>query len=646
MNGTQFIKPLSRQLGLSLIKSLVLVAGCLVVGCTRNACLKTIHNDTSEIEVIEAAVETPALEITVQSEPPLTTDSIRTLDDYSYREMRLADVMSIALQNSSVLRELGGTLLRTPEQVRTRYLMRLENSNPRFSREAALSAFDAQFTASAAFQNNDRIYNNSFFAGGTNAFLQDLHDYKAELSKVTASGSRIALRGVADYDSNNAPGNTFNSAWNSYVDAEIRHPLLQGGGIEFNRIAGPNSAPGVYSGLLIARVNSDISQADFELAVRDFVSNVENAYWDLYFAYRDTAARQKAMNRALRSWNTRKAREEPGTETGAQEALAREQFYRFKSDYDEAVAGRLVQGTQSRNGSTGGTLRGNGGLLVAERRLRLLIGLPTADGALIRPSEEPSQAQIFFDWNTCSSEALTSRPELRRQHLRIKRGEMELLAAKNFLNPRLDAVANYRFRGFGDDFIRDGNQGGATPASSVGSLVAGNLQEWNLGVELSVPIGYRQANAAVAHAELVLARDRTVYHEQQREVIHDLGNAVADTARAHKSMQNNLNRYLAADEVLRALEAQESEGIPVEIDRILDAQRRSVDAEILYFRSRAEYAVALKNVHFEKGSLMQCNSVRLVDSGASADAPTFANSGSSDTAVSASTVGQVALDQR
>ena len=32
---------------------------------------------------------------------------------------------------------------------------------------------------------------------------------------------------------------------------------------------------------------TDISLADFEIGLRDFVSNVENAYWDLYFAYRN-----------------------------------------------------------------------------------------------------------------------------------------------------------------------------------------------------------------------------------------------------------------------------------------------------------------------------------------------------------------------
>ena len=41
---------------------------------------------------------------------------------------------------------------------------------------------------------------------------------------------------------------------------------------------------------LVARIRTDISIADFEIGLRDYVSNVENAYWDLYYAYRDLDA--------------------------------------------------------------------------------------------------------------------------------------------------------------------------------------------------------------------------------------------------------------------------------------------------------------------------------------------------------------------
>lgn len=595
----------------------IIVGCCAMVGCSAmtKSAAKTIANDTSEVEQISAAIDYPSAEVypaAMEAGPPITATTIRNIDSYSYQDMGLRQLVRIAMDQSVVLRELGSTVLRSPDAVKTRYAQQIQDTDPRFSREAALSAFDTQLNASAIFNNTDRIFNNSFFAGGATGFKQDLHDYEAELSKVTASGSLVALRSVFSHDNNNAPANTFRSAWNAYLEGEVRQPLMQGGGVEFNRIAGPNSAPGVYNGLLIARTNADITETEFEIGVRDFISNVENAYWDLFFAYRDVEARRKAVLQAQDAWDRRKALESEADP--AELALAREQYYRFKADLDEAVTGRLVQGTQSRNGSNGGTLRGTGGLLVAERKLRLLVGLPTSDGTLIRPSDEPPEGEIDFDWGSARNEAFEQRAELRQQQTRVRQRELELLAAKNFLIPRLDAFGRYRLRGFGDDLAGAGSNTGTAPATALGKLATGELQGWTAGVEFSVPLGYRQANAAVANAEIRLAREKSIHQEQQREIAHDLSNAIGDVARAMQASRNNLNRYLAASDALEVLLENDEKVGRVEVDRILDAQRRAVEAEIRYFRSRAEYAVAIKNVHFEKGSLLEFNDMRLAES--------------------------------
>lgn len=595
-----------------------------IVGCSTYDTLQTtVGNNTDEIDFITADAENPVPKVyaAAHASSPITSKSLRENSEIQYRDVSVGEVLQIALENSEVLRELGGTILRQPEGIRTRYTPGLQQSDPRFGTHAALSAFDAQFRASANFNNNDRIFNNSFFAGGTNTFLQDLHEYRAEISKRTATGSLLIFRNVSDMDSNNAPGNLFPSAWNYYAEGEARQPLLLGAGLQYNRIAGPSGAPGLYNGILIARVNTDITQTDFEISIRDYVSNVVNVYWDLYYAYRDLDAKRRAMYGALESWRKVKAQVEAQQVSASKEAQAREQYYRFKQEVDDSLSGRLLQGTQTRNGSTGGTLRANGGVQVTERRLRLLIGLPISDGSLLRPAQDPDEAEVIYDWEIVMQEALSQRPELRRQQLKVKRREMELLAARNFLLPQLDAIARYRFRGFGDDLIKhSGNQGGGTPVSAIGNLATFEHQEWLLGMEFSMPIGFRQGHAAVANAELALSHERAIHREQEREVIHDLSNALSDAVRAFESCQNCLNRYIASREVLLSLQAEEQGDLPVDIDRILDAQRRVVEAEIRYHQSRAEYAVAQKNVQLERGALAGENDLWVIDGAGTTDA--------------------------
>ncbi len=588
----------------------VATMGCVT---TPRTWQKTVGNDTSDVDRVTAQIDNPAPPIFHEAShtaPPITADVV-SANEMSYVDRKLDEILQDALQYSTVMREIGGIILRTPDLVRTTLHSQLQETDPRFGTHSALSAFDAQLAATANFNSNNRIYNNSFFAGGATLFNQDLNDYQVEIFKRTAAGSLLSMRAVNNYDSNNAPANTFYSSWNSWVEGELRQPLLQGGGTEFNRIAGPGATPGVYNGILIAKANADINQHDFTISLTDFVSNVENAYWDLYLAYRELDARKKAMEQSLVVWNETKSNKNGISIDAADEALARQQYYQLKAEVDEALSGRILPGTQVRNGATGGTLQAGGGVLAAERRLRLLSGLPAADGSLIRPADEPTMASVYFDWESSMHEAMTLRPEIQKQNIAVKKRELELLAARNFINPRLDAVGRYRFRGFGDDLLGGGYQGGTAPASSLGNLATGDTQEWMLGVEFTVPIGYRKAHAAVDHAELMVARERMILKEQQREVVSNLSGATADAVRAFQSVQNNLNQYLAADEYFKALANQKQNGIEVASDRLLDAQRRLVNAEIQFFRSRAEYAVALKNVNYEKGALLVYKDLRI-----------------------------------
>ena len=609
--------------------AVVLQAVCLLTAVTGLGCAssrqqveKTVYNNTRDVDRITRHIDQPCPPIfgdVVDSAEPVTARSLAD-EEITYQELALDQILQMAMRHSTVLRDIGGVVLRSPDSLTTGLSTRIQETDPRFGMEAALSAFDAQLSATAAFHNNDRIYNNRFFAGGATAFQQDLHDYEMELSKRTAAGSLMSMRAISNYDANNAPANTFGSAWNSWLESEIRQPLLQGGGLEFNRIAGPGGSPGLYNGVLIAKSNSDINHADFMRSLQDFVSNVENAYWDLYFAYRELDARRKAMERALVEWNKAKGRQGAGTFELGEEALARQQYYQFKADVDEALSGRLLQGTQTQNGSSGGTLQLRGGVLTAERRLRLLVGLPASDGQLLRPIEEPPMVDIRFDWDICKNEAIRQRPELQLRNIAIKKRELELLAAKNFLSPRLDAVGRYRWRGFGKSLIGDGQQDGIAPASAIGNLANGGQQEWLLGVELTIPVGYRRAHVAVQNAELNLVRERAIQKEQRREVVSNLNGAITDTVRAWQAVQNNLNQYLAAKDYVMVLETRADDRQIDGADRILDAHRCLLQSEIQFFRSRSEYAVALKNVHYEKGSLLSYRDMR-VQEATSAELP-------------------------
>jgi outer membrane protein TolC len=598
-------------LGRILAAAALAAPGCARFRPTPYASLGIDHGHYAQLarQIEYPAEPSPSDDLIAATPRPL---SLSVDEPQDYLDLSLEETMHLALANSKVMRDLGGLVLRSPDNIRTRQDPAVAETDPRFGVEAALSAFDATFTSSYSYEKNDRALNNVFFGGGTRLLQQDFMVSQSQFAKTGATGTQFALKNYTQYDANNAPGNFVPSAWTTWFDLEGRHPILQGGGVKFNRLAGPNAQPGLINGVVIARINSDSALADFEASVRNFASDVENTYWDLYFAYRDLDAKLAARNAALETWQRIHALYEQGRRGGEaeKEAQAREQYFRFQEEAQNALHGRLIDGTRTNNGSTGGTFRGSGGVYVVERRLRLLIGLPISDGRLIRPVDEPLKAELVFDWETSLVEALSRRVELRRQKWQIKKREAELEANKNFLMPQLDAVARYRWRGFGDDLFPAGSEIDGRFNNAVADLVSGDFQEWQVGFEFSLPIGFRQAFAAVRNSELMLARERALLAEQERAVVYDLSNAIADLERARQVVETNLNRRLAARQQLQSVQAA-FDADNATLDVLLEAQRRLAEADVAYYRSLMEYTLAAKNVQVEKGTLLDYNEIYL-----------------------------------
>jgi outer membrane protein TolC len=530
--------------------------------------------------------------------------------------LALEQAVQIALTNNRVMRTIGGQvqgppdfLLRNPQLVPTVYDPALAESNPNTGVEAALSAFDTRFNASLMWQRVDSP-NNWYRFDGLGLVLpfedrEDIGAFNATLSKTTATGAEFSISHDVDYAKTNLFNNVltgYPADWNVKLTAEMRQPLLQGGGIDFNRIAGPGARVGQYNGVVLARINTDIALADFEMGVRNLVSDVETAYWELYFAYRGFDAQLAGRESALSSWRKIASLARIGARGGEaeREAQAREQYFTFRSTAERAL----------------------NSLYVTEAKLRYLMGIAATDGRLIRPQDDPATAKIVFDWNDVLNEGLVRSVELREQKWVVKRRELELVAAKNFLLPRLDLLAQYQWLGMGNELDGSGTLDSNTFTQPPGTqppdtnayrtLTSGQFQQWQLGFQLSMPLGFRREMAGVRNAELQLTKERAKLQEQELELSHQLAFAIRDLEANYVLSETNFNRRIAAQHEVEAV-SRAYENDTVTIDRVLDAQRSLAAAESEYYRSLVDYNRSISQVHFRKGSLLEYNGVYLAE---------------------------------
>lgn len=524
-------------------------------------------------------------------------------------ELQLEQAIRMTLARSQVIRDIGGAVVKFPESRASVFDPAIRQTDPQFGVQAALSQFDAALGTRFFFSGRERSVNNIIVGNGTQSPRATIGALDITVSKTAATGTTFRFGNLTTYDHNNSPFNRFSSAYTGAFAVEFRQPLLQGAGTEFNRIAGPAGRPGQYRGVLVARLNTDVQLADFEAAIRDLLRDVERAYWELHFAYRNLDAMIAARDTALQIWRAVKARRDSGEADGEQEALARERYYEAQVAVDNALLGQQSRRLSNSLATTG--LSGvKGGLLASERRLRYLMGLPVYDGKLIRPADKPIRAKIVFNRRDSLDEALLRRVELRRQMWRIKRRELELAAARNFLKPRLDVFGQYRVHGFGDDLF---GKAGVPNGSAYGDLFRGDLQDWLVGVELKSPIGRRLGHAAVRNAELKLSREKALLREQEHQIAHELDAAFSELQRAYVVSRANFNRQLAARQRAVAMRDKYRMGKAI-LEFVENAERRASEAESDFVWSLVSYNIALANVHYSRGSYLEFLGVHLTES--------------------------------
>jgi hypothetical protein len=218
-------------------------------------------------------------------------------------ELSLEEAIRTALENGKVLRNLGGrfasfggprpqtgepavSLLTAPTQTPTVYDPAITETDPFRGVESALALFDAQLSSSLTWERQNRPQNIN--PTGQLIFQQQLlgdqGNWTSGITKRTATGATWGFTNSTVYDNNNSPIREVPSTWTTNYDFTFSQPLLQGAGVTYNRIAGPDAFENIYGrplfrGVLLARINADITLAEFEAGVRNLVSDAEQSYW-------------------------------------------------------------------------------------------------------------------------------------------------------------------------------------------------------------------------------------------------------------------------------------------------------------------------------------------------------------------------------
>ncbi len=393
--------------------------------------------------------------------------------------LSLREAVNIALRNSQVIRTLEG------DQVGSTGVTNYDPAISNATWQAAIAAFDT--TANLNFSGSR--YNQppaTVFGPGIPANTRrDDATLSASLVKPWATGASTSVAynpspGYLFFP--NGTSGLYNPKYASNIELFAKQPLLRGAGSDVNR------AP-----IRIAQLKADQSIWDVKQATLSLVRSVEEAYWSLQSARTAFLAIEDILPYIDGVVKIQEERLQEERTIRAEVAKARAQQAIFRQARIDARSNFVSQ----------------------ELHLRNLMGLAPNDGLSIVPLERPSEAPLKFDPVEIVRTAANNRPELMRQRLGIRIGEMNLIVAENGLLPQLDLQALYRTNGLSDNV-----------GDSLDMMLRNRFTDWAAGASFSMPLGRRAARANQHAAELELTRQRMVLRQQLHATAHRLGDVL------------------------------------------------------------------------------------------------------------------------
>ena len=313
----------------------------------------------------------------------------------------------------------------------------------------------------------------------------------------------------------------------------------------------------------IARLQTDQEVARARLTAIQTLASAEAAYWDFYAASAALDVRYQQYQRALEL--ERKARR-----LAQVDVVSDIEVTRSESGVARSVEGIIIAETERRT---------------TQRSLKRIMNdsnLPVGDSKNLLAVTEPSPIFETADRGPILASAKENRQELVDLQLQLSVSELSELFNKNQLKPVLDFEANTTFADSGD---------------SLGDSIGSEFTSWQIGANISIPLGNRAAKARYRQSrlqsQLSAAQLATQTQIIEQEVLDELD-------RLEQSWQRIIAAQSEVQLAARTYEAEErqflagvrtSTDVLESLDFLAEAQLREVQS--LSFHERQKVALAL-----------------------------------------------------
>ncbi len=442
---------------------------------------------------------------------------------------------------------------------------------------------------------------NSFLVG-SNAIVSTTQNSGVNIQKGFLTGARTTL-GLTNRNNLSSSGRyDFNPSTQSAVSFNLTQPLLQGWGLALNS-----------RGIRVAKNNQQVSDLVFRQQVITTVSAVVGLYWDLVSFNEDTKVRKQSLALSERLYNDIRKQVEIGT-------LAPIEIVRAEAEVAARQQDLVVSETQVLQQET----------ILKNALSRTGVASPALADARVVPTDRirvPDMEQID-PIQDLISKALDHRPELARTRIQLENSRINIKAARNAMLPELDAVVNLTNNALAGQINTlpvpslsgqpavPRNPNAVDPffiggyGAVLSQLMRRNFPDYSVGVQLSIPLRNRAAQADMISAQLSMRQSELQQQKDINQVRVDVQNALIGVQQARARFQTAAKNRILMEQTLDAEQKKYNLGAST-IFFVIQAQRDLANAQAGEVAALSTYARSRVDLDRATGQTLERNDIMI-----------------------------------
>jgi len=469
----------------------------------------------------------------------------------------------------------------------------------------SIPALDPTLTGTLGWYHQSSPLSSSYVAG-QNVLVSNSNSQNFTLTKGFLTGTTAQVTFDNSGLFQNSPNNNFNPIRQGNLSIAFSQNLLQGFGVAVNN-----------RNIRIAKNDIRIADLTFKQQVIVTVSAIIGLYWDLVSFNENVTVKKQALEVSQKLYNDNKQQVEIGT-------LAPIEIVRAEAEVASNQQALIVAETQVLQQETilKNVLSRTG---VASAFLADAHIIPT-DRIRVPDVEpvEPIQDLV--------AKAMMNRPELETTSIQVENTRIGLKGIKSALLPTLSvyAIANQNGLAGQPNTVGLSTQtidvnGTLIPITTartvnpyflggfggvLSQIFARNFPDYGAGIQLSIPLRNRSAQADMIQAELNLRQQQLSQRQQVNQVRVDVQNAMIGLQQARANYVSAQKARIYSEQVLDAEQKKYTLGAST-IFLVVSAQRDLAQAQSTEVGALSSYARAKVNLEQVTGQTLDRNSISI-----------------------------------